>query len=90
MSEKTNVNVRMDKEIKQGAEEVLKGLGMTMSQAINLMAYQIVRRRSFPIELELDADPFWSDCNQAILSRRIAKLEAGFGKIHELIEAEDE
>lgn len=89
MSEKTNVNVRMDKEIKQGAEEVLKGLGMTMSQAINLMAYQIVRRRSFPIELKLDADPFWSDYNQMILRQSIEEFKAGKRAVHELIETDD-
>ena len=39
---------------------------------------------------EITADPFYSEANQAHLRKAIADLEAGKGKVHELIEADDE
>lgn len=41
-------------------------------------------------QAELSADPFYSEENQQHLKRAIADLEAGKGKIHELIEVDDD
>ena len=37
-------------------------------------------------QFEIDVDPFWNETNQARLAKSIAKLEAGKGKPHELLE----
>jgi hypothetical protein len=55
---------------------------------------EISKADAFLQDLEDDdkvIDPFYSDRNQAELSRRIEEIEAGNNvAVHELIEAEDE
>ena len=47
----------------------------------------MIRERRIPFEV--CSDPFYSEANMAHLKRSIAQLEAGRGKVHELIETED-
>ncbi|MDX1654009.1 MAG: type II toxin-antitoxin system RelB/DinJ family antitoxin [Candidatus Competibacteraceae bacterium] len=49
------VRARIEADIKQEAEEVLKTLGMSMSDAIRLLVHQIALRRGFPLELTIPA-----------------------------------
>jgi len=48
----TQVNVRMDLAVKQQAEELLQGLGLSMSSAINLFARAVIREQGLPFELK--------------------------------------
>jgi len=48
----TQVNVRMDATVKQQAEELLQGLGLSMSSAINLFARAVIREQGLPFELK--------------------------------------
>ena len=52
------------------------------------MSYQALRQGKIPFEIY---DPFYSEKNQAELSRRIADIEAGINlSVHELMEVDDE
>lgn len=48
-----NLNVRVDSALKAQAEEVLSGVGLTMSGAITMFLKQIVREQSVPLSLSL-------------------------------------
>ena len=39
----TQMNVRIEETVKQQAEELLQGLGLSMSTAINLFARAVIR-----------------------------------------------
>ncbi|MCL2096512.1 MAG: type II toxin-antitoxin system RelB/DinJ family antitoxin [Oscillospiraceae bacterium] len=52
MPKNTTVNVRVDSEIKEQAGEILESLGMSLSQAFNLMLYQIKSVRGLPFEVK--------------------------------------
>lgn len=49
-----NLNIRIDKDIKEEAEELYRELGLTMSGAINIFLRASVRERGIPFSLRLD------------------------------------
>ena len=51
----TNLNVRIDKDIKKAAEEVYAELGFNMSTAINMFLRASIRKGGIPFDLKLEA-----------------------------------
>lgn len=49
----TNLNIRMDREVKAAAEQIFEELGMTMTTAVNLFLRQTIRENGIPFELKL-------------------------------------
>ena len=50
----TNLNVRVDENLKKAADTLLNELGLNMSTAINIYLKQIVRENGIPFEIKLD------------------------------------
>ena len=48
----SNVNVRIDSNVKEKAEAVFASLGITPTAAINLFYNQVIRTNSIPFELK--------------------------------------
>lgn len=84
----TSVTIRMDENLKKQAEILFEEMGLNMTTAITIFTKTVVRQHRIPVEIA--ADPFYSEANQAHLRRAIADLEAGKGHVRELIEVEDE
>lgn len=82
------ISLRVDDDVKRGAEQTFDDIGLSMSTAINIFLKKVARERRIPFELT--ADPFYSESNVAHLRRGIAALNAGKGVEHEPIGAEDE
>lgn len=53
-TETINVNVRMDKNVKEKYEKLCKSLGMNMSTAFNIFANAMVRQNKIPFEVSLE------------------------------------
>lgn len=85
-----NVNIRMDENLKKQFDAFCNEIGMNMTTAICVFAKTAVRQNKIPFEISADYDPFYSEVNQARLIKAISELQAGNGKIHELLEVEDE
>ena len=51
MSKNTTINLRVDAEVKKQAGEILSSMGLTFSEAFNLMLYQIRLQRALPFEV---------------------------------------
>ena len=82
----TNVNVRMDEDLKKEFEGFCSDVGMPMTTAMCLSAKTVVRRHSIPFEItNLDENGFTPD-EVAELTSRIADMKAGKGKVHKLID----
>ncbi|MCL2760127.1 MAG: type II toxin-antitoxin system RelB/DinJ family antitoxin [Desulfuromonadales bacterium] len=79
MSETTNLNIRIDKELKEQAENFFSELGLNMSSAFNIFVRQSLRQGKIPFELSIVADPFYSHANMAVLRKSIK--EANKGKV---------
>ena len=84
----TQVNIRIDEDIKEKAETALKEMGLTMSSAITMFLVKVGREKRIPFEI--CADPFYSAENIAELERRAKSLKNGTSSLteHGLIEVE--
>lgn len=79
----TQVNFRIEDEVKREAETALKEMGLTMSSAITMFLVKVGRERRIPFEITA-ADPFYSEENMARLRRSAAQMEQNGGTIHEI------
>lgn len=84
----TSVTIRMDENLKKQAEILFEDMGLNMTTAITMFTKAVVRQNKIPFEIS--ADPFYSEENQRHLMKAISDLDNGKGKIHELIEIDDE
>ena len=50
----TNLNIRIDKDIKDQAEEILNEIGLYMTTAVNMFLRTAIREQGIPFELKLD------------------------------------
>ena len=85
----TQVNFRIEDDIKANAESALEEMGLNMSTAITMFLVKVGRERRIPFEI--NADPFYSSENMAELERRVESVKNGTSvlKEHELIEVDD-
>ena len=77
MAETTNLNIRIDKELKEQAEVFFRELGLNMSSAFNIFVRQSLRQGKIPFELSIVADPFFSLTNIAVLRQSIQEANEG-------------
>lgn len=86
----TQVNFRIDDEVKESAERALKAMGLTMSAAITMFLTKVGREQRIPFEIT--ADPFYSESNMRYLEKLADDVKNGNAHFaeHELIEVDDE
>lgn len=58
----TNVNIRMDEQLKKDFDKFCENVGMTMTTAICVFAKKAVREQRIPFEITAE-DPFYSKTN---------------------------
>ena len=75
--ETTNVNIRIDKELKEQSEVFFNELGLNMSSAFNIFVRQSLRQGKIPFELSLVTDPFYSATNMAVLHQSLQEANEG-------------
>jgi addiction module RelB/DinJ family antitoxin len=51
MAKNTTINLRVDSEVKEQAGEILASLGLTLSEAFNLLLHQVRIVRGIPFEI---------------------------------------
>lgn len=56
----TNINIRMDENLKKQFDSFCSEVGMSMSTAFNIFARTVVRQRKIPFEISTEKDPFYS------------------------------
>ena len=77
MSMKTQTTIRVDQKNYQQAKEILKYLGLTYSQAINVFNNMIVCHKGLPFEIKIPNDETLAAMSQA------EKLNGDFVSIDE-------
>ncbi|MDR3280679.1 MAG: type II toxin-antitoxin system RelB/DinJ family antitoxin [Synergistaceae bacterium] len=84
----TNVNIRIDEDIKQQAEILFSDLGLNMTSAVNIFVRQAIKQGKIPFEITTHCgnDLFYSKENLAYLRAAIKDLEAGKGLVHKTME----
>ena len=66
--EKGRIQVGIDKELKENAEQILEELGLNATTAITILYNQVVSRGEFPMEIKLSEEE-----KQAIKLRQLAQ-----------------
>jgi len=54
----TNINIRMDAELKREFEAFCQEVGMSMTTAFTIFAKKAVREQKIPFEVSAEKDPF--------------------------------
>ena len=54
MSETTNLSIRIDRDLKNEADQVFNSLGMNLTTAITVFVKQAVRQKKIPFEIALN------------------------------------
>jgi DNA-damage-inducible protein J len=83
----TNINIRMDAELKKQAEQLFNELGMNMTTAFNIFLRQSVRQGKIPFEISLNS-PNIETINAMIEAEKISRDPKikGFASVEELLE----
>lgn len=80
----TNLNVRVDENLKKTVDALLNELGMNMSTAITIYLKQIVRENGIPFEIKLEPN---AETLQAFKDIKEGKnLKGPFNSVAELME----
>jgi DNA-damage-inducible protein J len=77
MSETTNLNIRINKDLKERAEAFFCELGLNMSSAFNIFIRQALREGKIPFEISLASDSFYSPENLVALRKSIQEASEG-------------
>lgn len=78
----TNINIRMDENLKKQFDSFCSEVGMSMSTAFNIFARTVVRQRKIPFEISTEKDPFYSAENIERLKKSIEQMEKTGDTIH--------
>ena len=79
----TQINFRIEDDVKKNAENALKEMGLSMSAAINMFLVKVGRERRIPFEITAN-DPFYFAENMERLKRSAAQMEKTGGTVHEI------
>jgi len=77
MPQTTNLNIRIDKDLKEQAEVFFRELGLNMTTAFNIFIRQSLRQGKIPFDISITSDTFYSPANMAVLRRSIQEAEEG-------------
>lgn len=75
MADTTNLNIRIDRELKERADVIFSEMGMSMTTAFNIFVRQTLLQGKIPFEIY--TDPFYSESNMKILRKSIKEAEDG-------------
>jgi len=93
MPQQINVNIRMDKEIKEQADALFNELGFNLTTAVNAFVRQAIRDRAIPFRIESKTaedtyNEYFNPYNMKILMESIADLKSGKGVVKTIAELE--
>ena len=71
MPKNATINARVDEKLKARAEKVLRKVGVSTSEAVTMLLYQIVLRQGIPFDVKVPS---------AETRRAMAELDAGKGE----------
>lgn len=80
----TNVNIRMDEDLKKQFNMLCENIGMNMTTAFCIFAKKSVAEQRIPFELSAN-DPFYSKTNIERLEKNAAQMELSGGTVHEVV-----
>jgi DNA-damage-inducible protein J len=85
----TNLNVRIDAELKKQSEQIFNELGLNMSTALTVFLRQTVRSNGIPFELRLPNDETLAAIEDVNQNRNMSKSFHSVKELMEDLDADD-
>ncbi len=87
----TNLNIRIDAELKKQAEDIFRELGLNMSTALTVFLRQTVRSNGIPFDMRLDTpnDETVAAIEDVRLGRNLNGPFSSVGELMENLNADD-
>ncbi|MCL2199377.1 MAG: type II toxin-antitoxin system RelB/DinJ family antitoxin [Defluviitaleaceae bacterium] len=76
MSQQINVNIRMDRDIKESADSLFRDLGFNLTTAVNTFVRQCLREQGIPFQITL-RDNYFDEINMKRLMESKHQMECG-------------
>lgn len=76
----SNLNIRIDDDLKHQAKAILDGYGISPSQAVKMLFLELVATRKFPLSLSYQAESDYEPNTKTILAMR--ELDNGGGTLY--------
>ena len=89
MTQQINVNIRMDKNVKEQADNLFNELGFNLTTAVNAFVKQALRERAIPFKIKTDSDPYFTDINMEYINQSLDDLNNGRVVIKTMTELEE-
>jgi len=89
MSQQINVNIRMDKDVKEQADNLFNELGFNLTTAVNAFVKQALRERAIPFKIKTNNDPYFTETNMKYINQSLEDLKAGRVVIKTMDELEE-
>ena len=70
----TNLNIRVDKDIKHQAEELLHDMGLNLSTAVNIFIRQLIKDGGIPFAISTRSDKA-NNYNLPLIRQKLAEAE---------------
>jgi len=87
----TNLNIRIDEELKKQSEEIFNELGLTMSTALTVFLRQTVRSKGIPFDMRLNIpnEETIMAIQDVNLGRNMSRPFSGVRELMEDLDADD-
>lgn len=72
--EMTSINIRVDKDVKNAAEDIAQALGMNLSTAVNIFLRQMISHDGLPFDVRLTPN---AETRQALEDARLRRNLSG-------------
>jgi addiction module RelB/DinJ family antitoxin len=79
------INFRVDKKLKSEAQAVVKKMGISLSDALNISLRKLVRDKSIDIDLEEPSDWFIEQMAEVERERAMGEVSPSFSNMKEAI-----
>lgn len=85
----TNINVRVDEDLKKDVDSLLNDLGLTLSTAINIYLRQMVQTQSIPFTIKRYNEETEKAIHDAHMGIGLSEPFDSIEKLREALDAED-
>ncbi len=88
MAQQINVNIRMDKDIKEQADNLYSELGFNLTTAVNAFVRQCLRERAIPFQIKA-GDNYFNEANMKYIKQSLDDLKNGNIVVKTMAELEE-
>ncbi len=71
---KETTSIKLDKDVKESAKKILKELGLTMGEAVNIFLTQVTLNKGLPFEVKIPNEETQKAIKEARVGKNVEKI----------------